>query len=827
MESLLFILIVLYALYVSVIKARPQFRAFFLSVTTVFVAITIFASGLALLGYYSLPLLLCCLALTSIISHMVILYIHRKERIGNSFQPVYSPLKIVLIWMKQNCLQKCFVSLLFIGLFVFYSTFSTNYLHGGRDYGVYMIHGAHISQTGGISYADDAFLQENTDITDALISPGYPGIFDAREFGESDTFGDLDPQFLIAFPAVLAIGFDLGGIDGMLMVNSVITILALMCVYAFSYIVTKRHSVALLATLFMAFSPAQIWGARITQSEQLAQVLFLLVSIYFFIGWRDKNAGNILVAATLLGAASFCRIDNYLLFIPVYGIACYTFIKKRDYARSMFGAAIIQTIMGGLALVYTFAFHRNYFSLLWKHGSLRMLIIACGCSFLLTLVIRFWTLKKKQSILDQTLTKIQKHLHWKSICIAVVFFVVSMFVLVPALFPGNFSANSLIEFSWYISPLMIFLSIAGFFFMSFLPKWRHLLAPLSFFLIGGVLSVLLYSMSPSIYRDHFWASRRWIPVNYPFLSIMAAFALVVFVVDWGKKYLVDPRHRFAASVLSVIMGLTMIMYMVSRSDLVMTKSYFAEIEKQYDELVDLIADDNRLILMDTSEPAPFSMAGYASVLRFVYNEPAYMLTTKRDEEKEESLRTQRNEAINKYLESHESVIYVGTPLQFLFDLDISYVGRTLIGDEFPEPTMGSFPEKTVPVIKEMVVWELRQTTNSAQDILEMLSLSQTARRTQNGVETEAAGVFLYGPYVSLLPGTYTVTGVVDGDNTRYSVQVLSENKEIIQLEDVSDTEFSVTFTVEKKKKEVEIVLTNLDDSRISCCSLAIKKLSTD
>ena len=144
------------------------------------------------------------------------------------------------------------------------------HLYGGRDQGFYTniaIWMAHNGKT----VVDVPLGLKDQELLRAL----GPGILGSGLYFDH---GHIVSQFSHAYPAWLAQAFAVGGHVGIDVMNA---FLAGTCVLLFFAVARSlmRSGPALIATAFLAFSPAQIWISRITLSELLAQQAFLSMSI--------------------------------------------------------------------------------------------------------------------------------------------------------------------------------------------------------------------------------------------------------------------------------------------------------------------------------------------------------------------------------------------------------------------------------------------------------------------------------------------------------------------------------------------------------------------
>ena len=133
------------------------------------------------------------------------------------------------------------------------------------------------------------------------------------------TPGTMTVQFAHLFPVWLAQAYSSFGYAGLLSLNGIFGILSILILWG----VLRRAvtpGIALVAVLFLALSPGQMWLARITLTEILTQVftwtgVLLLVSA---LRLEDIKLGWI--AGAIIAFAALVRIDS-LLLLPLLVIA--------------------------------------------------------------------------------------------------------------------------------------------------------------------------------------------------------------------------------------------------------------------------------------------------------------------------------------------------------------------------------------------------------------------------------------------------------------------------------------------------------------------------
>ncbi|MGJ4745353.1 glycosyltransferase family 39 protein [Leptospira sp. SA-E8] len=427
-----------------------------------------------------------------------------------------------------NLFTNIILALLLLSAGAMYSLFPIEYIKGDRDHGVYVVFGSKIQKTGGLNF-DDFRYQELTQIFGNNIIYGYPAIHpDHSPQDPSIPIGSLSPRFYPLFPTYLALSADLFGLDAMFRVNSVFGVLSLV----FIFLIAKKWIGswgALVAVFFCAFNPAQLWNVRTTLSEPLGQLLILFSSylaLYFF-----RNKGWMFFAGGILGLSSFNRIDSLIYFPAIVIFVGYLlFLRKKSLWRGfnfLFGYSAISI----LGVLYGYINSKPYMVDLWKSKQLLKLTFFCVFSSVLLSGLLFFSNLKigKQSIewLKNTILKNQKILRI-SILSFLFLLITFAYSIQPVISNSEnltdffyFKKNSFIFFLFYVPLLLVLFGIGGYDLLVFRKQSS---GSLVFLLLGSLLS-FVYFYDPSIYPDHYWASRRWVLFPIPFACIMGVVGL--------------------------------------------------------------------------------------------------------------------------------------------------------------------------------------------------------------------------------------------------------------------------------------------------------------
>ncbi|WP_367898011.1 glycosyltransferase family 39 protein [Leptospira sp. WS58.C1] len=428
-----------------------------------------------------------------------------------------------------NLFTYIILTLLLVSAGAMYSLFPIEYIKGDRDHGVYVVFGSKIQKTGGLNF-DDFRYQDLTRVLGNNIIFGYPAIHsDHSPQDPSVPIGSLSPRFYPLFPTFLALSADLFGLDGMFRVNSIFGVLSLV----FIFLIVKKWIGpwgALIAVFFCAFNPAQLWNVRTTLSEPLGQLLILFscyLALYFF----RKSKGWMFFAGGVLGLSSFNRIDSLIYFPALVILVGYLlFLRKKSLWRGfnfLFGYSAISI----LGVLYGYINSKPYMLDLWRSKQLLKLTVFCVfSSILLSGLLIFSNLQfGKQSIvlLKNTILKNKKIL--RIVILSSLFLLITFAYSIQPVISNSenltdffyFKKNSFIFFLFYVPLILVLFGIGGYDLLVFRKQSS---GSLVFLLLGSLLS-FVYFYDPSIYPDHYWASRRWLLFPVPFVCIMGVLGM--------------------------------------------------------------------------------------------------------------------------------------------------------------------------------------------------------------------------------------------------------------------------------------------------------------
>ena len=370
----------------------------------------------------------------------------------------------------------------------------------------------------------------------------------------ADAPGDrIHAQFLHLFPAALAVGDWVGGTFLLTKTNAVIAGLALLMVFAFATRLIGGWA-ALAAMIALALTLPFLHFARDTYSEMLTMALIFGGLTLLWSARSTVSARRGLVAGLTLGAACMARIDAFVHLAPLALYLGYELFTARDLpagprrARDRFVAAVA----AGLALTATVGlldgllFSPSYFD---EHRS-ELIRTAAGVAVALSAALVARAARGRLGPRAATIAARRGAIANAGAVVLVGLAAFAWFVR-PHLDPAHtyaenwnrayvaslqqleglrvdgtrtYAENSMTWLDWYLGPLGLALGVVGaaLLLRRVLRGDDHLALA---FLLVFLASAVLYLWKPSIYPNHVWASRRFMPVVIPGLMILCFWVL--------------------------------------------------------------------------------------------------------------------------------------------------------------------------------------------------------------------------------------------------------------------------------------------------------------
>jgi len=402
---------------------------------------------------------------------------------------------------------------------VLYLGFPAESIYGGRDEGVYASHAVYRAQHGRLDvpypWPDDAHaIFANNWV-------GFPGFY--------KTPAVMTVQFGHLLPVWMAQAYGFLGAAGLFRSNGILALLSVAVFYGVCRMLLPA-GYAIVATLFLALNPSQLWMARMTLSEVPAQLCIWSGLLMLLHAVRDGERAAARWAGLFLGLSAFARFDS-LLMVPMLFLAHLgmRLLEDPPGRSTPTWLALYETALPTflLALGYFALFSTPY--LMQRHYLGRLAVASVVAPLLL--------LGAQPGVIE----RIRPWLSAQPVLIgaATVWFALAAYayVILPAPSPApnlayrwpgyyidvtrDYSRDTLVNLGRYLSPPVVWAAIAGW----FLAFWQlvrerrelHICA-----LLVVILGVSLAHLVEPIPEDHFWVMRRFIPVAIPGFVFCAA-----------------------------------------------------------------------------------------------------------------------------------------------------------------------------------------------------------------------------------------------------------------------------------------------------------------
>ena len=487
-----------------------------------------------------------------------------KEATGERVAPV-RPLAAAdprgpdTVWNWILAVGLCVAAALYLG-------FPTESIYGARDEGIYAGHAIYIARHGRV----DVPYPWPKDLEATFVDrwDGFPGLY--------KTQGTMTVQFAYVFPAWLAQAYASFGQNGLFRLNAAFACLSLAVFYGLCRMALPT-AYAVVATLFFALNPSQLWMARITLSEVLAQLLIWSGLLLLLEALRSEERPLARWAGVFFGLSAFVRFDGLVLVPllllshlaskmlspndPQRGGGSPPHTKAPQPLRDVSGVwrAFYQTALPVFALAFCYypLFSAPYFREV-SELYLRPLVVGTAVCAVLLVASTPRVVKSVRPLLtSQPVLGL--------VGIGVLTLAAYAYWIRPGLNPPSntrfvwpgydldtsreYGQDSLINLAQYLSAPVVWAAIAGWLlslWMIVRQGWDHYMVP-AVVLVGGCS--VLYLWSPGSFPDHFWAIRRFVPVVIPGFVLCAALA--------ASGAFARLPHRWSLAAVSAYAGLSL------------------------------------------------------------------------------------------------------------------------------------------------------------------------------------------------------------------------------------------------------------------------------
>ncbi len=487
---------------------------------------------LAEIGFFSI------LALTFLWGGLCLLLVLRIQRHKSGWRIpfTYSANDKRLFSFIPNWLESVALGVwLFVAVFLFFRPH--HFITGAADAGVYVNLGANIAQTGRILIQDDvlaslptalyaSFLRPISNaITPYYILPGFSVV--------GEPAGEIIPQFYHLHPVWQAIAYSLGDVQVELMVTSFWTLLGSLAFY-FTVRRLVGWEIALLALAGLTLNAMQVWFARYPTTEPLTQFLLWtgLWSLSVWVEEPKKRPLWGLLAGLALGQTFLVRIDM-LFILPIFVLFGVWLWARNGWKREYNWFFLPLFLLVLHSLVHALWQSQPYFFELFGFA-LRLLskswiipvVIGIG---LLVLVIGLGRYRRQ---FLQCVDRYQRPLLGVLILAFILWAIYGWFIRpnigevilwndpygetkIPQL-----NHENLIRIGWYLSPLGVWLGVAGIAMMI----WK-VNGTTAVMLATTLLFSIIYITNIRATNFQIYAMRRYVPATLPIFIMGGAYFL--------------------------------------------------------------------------------------------------------------------------------------------------------------------------------------------------------------------------------------------------------------------------------------------------------------
>ncbi|MGB3905848.1 MAG: glycosyltransferase family 39 protein [Anaerolineae bacterium] len=476
---------------------------------------------------------------------------------------------------------------------------------GGGDAGVYVNVGANIANTGSLLIHEEGLadlsagvwpgLFRQTGPTSAVQYVRLPGFYLA-----DDVAGLVVPQFFPLHPVWLATCNALLGLRASLYATPVWAALGVLAV---SLAVKRAFDmrIGLLAAFLLLVTPTQVYFARYPTAEPLTQFL-IWAGLYCFVAFTmgDEPMWGVL-SGLALGQVFLARVDALpLLLLPLAWLV-HVMVRRRPWRRQLWfflplAAMLLHALLHGVFFSWPYVW--EVYGHLWRLG-LRylgqtwwILIGAAVCGIALAWAARRLRMGAMQG---------ERALRWSAAAAVLAMGLFAYFVwprtgevTLAQYWYGGVSIPimnhlNLVRAAWYLSPLGVWLGIAGVALMLLRGDGRRmwpLVATGLTFSVGYLFNIMNNPF-------HIYATRRYVPVVFPFFAIGMAYALV---------WLWEQRHRWRpAGVAAWVLGLSLVAWLIYNNRVVWNLAELRGLVQQVDALAGQL-EPGAVLLFDDDVP---------------------------------------------------------------------------------------------------------------------------------------------------------------------------------------------------------------------------------
>ncbi len=572
------------------------------------------------------------------------------------------------------------------------------YFVGNKDPGNYLSTGINIAKTGSI-----VIENQFSEIPSSLKS-WIPAFYIRGEL--------LIPQFIHLWPTLIAIFYSLSSAKMVIYLTPIISILSLFSIYlTVEYLFTRKT--ALLSILLIALCFPQNWFSRYPTSEMLSQFLLFSGFLSFFI-FLDTDEGFFgLISGASFGIGLLNRIDAILVFIPLFIVLAYLYIKKDLKIKNLYLSIPLALLTIQFLLYIYFVvieYGKENFSLLYKPVYFIVALI------ILPLLLLGLNLSQSENV-KKIIGRINTNYLKVFIVVMVMFLVFYGYAIRPHLtevttYAFNRTIKTLDEYNLFrlglfITRTGILLGVLGWCLLLF----RKIDKKNLFFLSTTFFFVFIFLYKSRISPQLIWAMRRYVPLVIPSFLIFASYFLIS-IHEFSKK--LRERNQSIISyysinivviLLSIFLGFKMYSYSVPGINHVEFKNSYNFLSR----VADNIPDDS-VILFEAPTETPDIYSLFTGPLTFIWQKQVLPL-------RQGSINDIRlNQLLAYDSVSGKKLYYISrnnyqNPLFATFKLN--KIMKTKLETKVMEETTLSRPVNIIPQMYPFYIYELKKGSNQS------------------------------------------------------------------------------------------------------------------
>jgi len=429
------------------------------------------------------------------------------------------------------------IALVVLGVWRFFPP--AEYIIGGKDPGVYMNEGIQIAQRGALVVRDDTIAAVPAFARD-LFFPRYRDLegeqrsdyYSVRFMG----FFILDPdsgavvgQFPHLFPASIALGYGLHGLTGARMTTGVWAMLGLVAVYFAGARLLGKPAAGAAAAL-LACNVAQTWFGRYPNAEIAMQALLFAALLAFARAQVDDIRFFGPIAGGLLGLMLFLRLDAALAIAGIAGAAGLGLAAGQRLRPSFWIALAIPAVLAVAYLAGPMRPYADIYRTFLTHLSTWQ-YLALGAAAAVAAIVILSAFRGAATGVPRSgpVLAIVPSLLAGAVVGAGLY---ALFLRHPGGKLASHDAYALRTFAnLYFTVPGVLAALLGFWLAARRWFWRD---PALFLTIALFAASVFYKIR--IVPEHFWMSRRFIPVVLPgALLLLSAAAFATSASGWRPR----------------------------------------------------------------------------------------------------------------------------------------------------------------------------------------------------------------------------------------------------------------------------------------------------